>query len=149
MWDTDESYAAKYARLTQFAKDIELGVDDDLRVIAISAGGSLAARYLYENPHIEEAYLVAAKLKGWRSIGASYQKRAPALIESVKQSETLLSEPNAIAADTLVIRGIWDGVVPIKDMHFDGTETKILPVIGHATSIAFALLYYIPYLLRA
>jgi pimeloyl-ACP methyl ester carboxylesterase len=149
MWDTDELYEAKYERLTEFAKGIELGVDDDLIVIAISAGGSLAVRYLYENPHIQEAILIAGKLKGWRSIGTSYQKRAPALLESVKQSENLLGEPNAIAADVLVVRGLWDGVVPIKDMYIEGADTKILPTIGHTTSIAFALLYYLPRLLRA
>jgi pimeloyl-ACP methyl ester carboxylesterase len=149
MWDTDESYTAKYSRLMDFCEEIELGVDEELTVIGVSAGGSLAIRYLHENPDVDKAYLVAGKLRGSKSIGENYQKRSPALLESVRISEGLLATRNGIGADTTVMRALFDNIVPLNDMLIENARRIRIPIIGHTFSIGLALILYFPRLLKS
>ena len=141
--DESETYAQKYSRLIELGSRLRPG-EDDLIVIGVSAGGSLAVRYIAENETVTRAYLVCGKLKGSSKIGKPYQERAPALLESVQASESLLLDiSESSSAKITVIRPLLDGIVPLEDMLVPGSKRVRLFTIGHTISIVYVLIVYL------
>ncbi len=147
-WASSESAEEKYIRLKEFALHLQQKGRDPITLVGVSAGGSLAIRYAYENPNFYHLYLLSAKIKGSGSIGPAFQKRASALLQSVIISEKLLEKNSVIASETTSLRPIFDDVVPTKDMVVAGSKKIILPAIGHTFGIVVALLAYMPRLLK-
>jgi pimeloyl-ACP methyl ester carboxylesterase len=139
--DADENYDQKYERLVELGSRLKLGENDQLIVIGISAGGSLAVRYVLENDSVYSAYLVCAKLTGPSAIGRAYQDRSPALLQSVQHSDRLLSGAvHKNSAKITTLRPLIDGIVPLHDMLVPGSKRVRMLTIGHTVSIVYSLL---------
>jgi len=139
-WETSETFSDKYSRLRT---DYEaLGKPPVL--YGISAGGPLAVLLGAEHRHAT-IVTVAGKLKGSRSIGKSFKKSAPALLEAVQNSETLLNTNDEITSRLVTYRPIlFDGVVPRGDMTVKGAKKHLIPVPLHTPSIAASLVTVLP-----
>lgn len=142
--NNEESYDQKYKRLVDFASRVNTSEQGELIVIGVSAGGSLAVRYIAEHETVARAYLVCGKLKGSSKIGKPYQDRAPALLDSVRASESLLLNiSKSSSAKITVIRPLLDGIVPLEDMLVPGSKRVRLFTIGHTISIVYVLIVYL------
>ena len=53
-WASNETADEKYIRLKAFALKMHQKDSDQLTIIGVSAGGSLAVRYAYENPNFHQ-----------------------------------------------------------------------------------------------
>ncbi len=139
-WSEQESGSDKFARLCRYYEKMQ---DKDLEVICISAGGSLTTQLLAKYPDISKATFVSTKVKGSNTIGASFQKRAPGLLESVLASEQALKSVDNFQDKVVVYRPLLDGVVPLKDMLVGTSKRKRVLAIGHPMGIGLALIFYI------
>lgn len=139
-WETSEAYEDKFNRLLSFYDESEF----ETKLVAISAGGSLAVRLLKERPVVVSAAFVSCKVKGSSSIGPKFQKRAPALMEAVKHSESVLSQGISFDGKCTIYRPLFDNIVPINDMLVGECRRRRIPIVGHAAGIGAALLFYLP-----
>lgn len=147
-WSTEETADDKFKRLKDWFAALPIEEGDSRIVVAISAGGSLATRFVYEHD-VARIYFVSCKIKGAASIGASYRESSPALVEMVEASETLLNQPQHIANKTTIVRPLFDTVIPMRDMNINSAKRhRRLPAVGHVSGIALALLCYFPFSLR-
>lgn len=90
----------------------------------------------------ERVILIAAKLKRPELIGPHYHSTAPALVETVTASQAIIASLSAEQSRKfMTYRPLFDGVVAVKDMVIAGTRSKIIPVVGHAFGIGWALLF--------
>ena len=148
-WSTQENYEDKYKRLRTFADKVIVKNDEEFIVIGASAGGPLAVRYVFDHARVDKAFLLVGKLKGSIRIGRDYRDRAPALLECVRASEAIIEKHSEeLAPKTAILRQLFDGVVPLKDMVVDGARRKRFLLLGHTVTIVFALFFYFPSVLK-
>ena len=141
-WESEEAYRTKIHRLIKFYEST--AQNEKYIVISISAGCSLAVSLLAKFPEIESAHLVSGKIIGSESIGSKYRKRAPALYDSVVNSEQTIYNTKNVEDRVVVYRPFYDNVVDINDMLVDNSKKIRIPAIGHSMGIAIALLFYLP-----
>lgn len=140
-WATKENADDKFNRLCEFYESID---SKKVELICISAGGSLATQLLARYPEITKAIFISTKVKGSTRIGKSFQKRAPALLESVRASEIALQSADDYHNKVTIYRPLIDNIVPVKDMLVAGAKTKRVIAIGHTFGIGMALIFNIP-----
>ncbi len=138
-WSDKENYSDKAKRLKELFEE-DLGADTC--VVGYSAGGSLANALFGADAAVKRLVLISSKLKGSDTVGEKFQKRAPALLETVRQSE----ETTSIMTDRdkrklVCLVPLFDEVVYKKDMKINGVEIKTIPAGFHALAIAFALAF--------
>lgn len=147
-WDSDEILAEKLDRVVDFF-EMNKG-ESKVVVVGFSAGGALATNLLLACPEINKVILISAKIKGSNTIGPEFVKRAPQIIETVKASEKAreILQPNELHK-CISYRPIFDGVVPLRDMFFEGMRKKRIPAFSHAIAIGFALIFQIKRQIKA
>lgn len=139
-WSSSEAYDCKQKRLTDLIKSHEKSL---LSVVAYSAGGALAVSCT-DSKNINKIILISSKLKRPEGIGPSYQKAAPALKRAVEASGKITAKLSPEQKSKIIcLVPIYDGVVAKEDMVIDGTKRKLIPFLGHAGSIGFALLFQV------
>lgn len=147
-WNSDETSKEKLDRLKELA-DKNVSSENDLSVVAYSAGGALAVSGLTTNRKLSTLTLVSAKLKGWQGIGPKYQKDAPALREIVKASQQVIEDIGHIQDISMTCLVPWyDEVVRKQDMIIDGATRITIPSVFHSLSIAVALIFKVPRVLK-
>ena len=102
-----------------------------------------------QGDYFDPVFTVVGKLKGSIRIGRDYRDRAPALLECVRASEAIIEKHSEeLAPKTAILRQLFDGVVPLKDMVVDGARRKRFLLLGHTVTIVFALFFYFPSVLK-
>lgn len=145
-WETEPQQNAKqlYERLEEF---YESNARPSI-IYANSAGGALATRLAIEQTGISECHLICAKILGAAKIGPEYRNRAPALYESVSESETIANKiPEAEARKFYCYtpkNQENDGVLETIDMKIAGSHEVALPALQHAAAITYAALRHLP-----
>lgn len=140
-WHDIESYTNKWQRLDDMLRELP---HDELTIIGVSAGGSLAMRALEMYPNTKRVITVCAKLQGAQSIGTNYRLRAPALHDAVRVSEKIILSGKLPSQKIVTYRSLYDPIVPLKDSVVPGAKKKRLIVIGHALAIVMYLALYLP-----
>lgn len=141
-WESEESAQSKYRRLTALCA--QLSDKGTVKLVGVSAGGSLTTQLLNDFPEIDSAHFISAKVRGSATIGPEYQARAPSLVECVKASEVALQNVSEFEAKSTVYRPLLEWVVPLEDMLVGNAERVRLPVAGHAVGIGAAILFSLP-----
>lgn len=140
-WHDSESYTDKWQRLIDILKALP---HDELTIIGVSAGGSLAIRALDLYPNTKRVTTVCAKLQGAQSIGTNYRLHAPALHDAVRVSEEIILSGKLPSQKIVTYRSLYDPIVPLKDSVVPGAKKKRLIVIGHTLAIVMYLALYLP-----
>ncbi len=134
LWQTDEKYPEKRARLSAFIKK-----HPNIKIVyGISAGASLAMSLVPEMNEDTEFHFISGKLRRPETIGEERRMRAPALYDSVVASESVIS---LTSFDNLIVTchiGFLDGVLSQRDMRVPGIPVKRIPMINHSATIALA-----------
>lgn len=139
-WESAETYPDKMLRLQAFYKKY----NHPEVIVAPSAGGALATLLSNSNNDLKEVHVICAKLKGSHKIGEYYQKRAPALLDTVKASEKILKTITNKNIMSYVPNNEYDGVVDTEDMFEEGFTIIKLPNLRHSRAILYWLLRYLP-----
>lgn len=146
-WESSEPYENKRQRLNEFAKNSN---DENVSVVAYSAGGALAITLLNVGIKINKLVLISCKLKRPEGIGPKYQKRALALVDAVEISQQTIGKLTQDDKDKIVcMKPLFDGVVDRQDMVIEETENRIIPFVGHGASIGFAMLFQVKSIISA
>ncbi len=134
LWQTAELYSEKITRLNAFIK-----LDPNIKVVyGISAGASLAMGLVPKMSRVTEFHFVCGKLRRPETIGDERRQRAPALYDSVVNSEAVISKTSLEDHNLKCYVGFLDGVLSQKDMRVEGIQTQRIPMINHSATIALA-----------
>lgn len=137
LWASDETYENKLERLQTTHKNVK---PED--IVGPSAGASLAVVLGASHANVT-LHVICGKMRRPEKIGATYQKKAPALVDSVTACASKLSSvKNEVVCYAPI--GVYDGVVERKDMVIDSQKIVNLPPLYHSLAIGFWLFFYLP-----
>ncbi len=131
-WDDKSTdYGTKYERFLNFVDT--LPNNDELYLVGISAGGTIALRTLADRPYIKKVVAVSSPLK------QSSKFTDEGLRAAIVQSEAAYPIIDA-KIKAVTIRGWHDGVVPPRLTELSGAHNRRIFGFGHAMNIVVATL---------
>ena len=138
-WESLESKVDKEGRFHTFMRE-----QAPNKAIGVSAGATVGVLAM-EEYDLERALLICGKTRGSEKIGLPYQKRAPAFVHFVQQSErAIVSLSEAQKNRTTCFVPIFDGIIETVDMVVPGSRVKRLPTLFHTPSIIYSLIRHVP-----
>jgi len=154
---TDNPNLYYISRINALIKLVDESYIEGYKVILIgaSAGGSFVVNVCNERP--DKISLVInlsgrlTQINGPTLVGIDkYRITEPVFMESITRSERIVSSPSQTLKDKfLAFVPLWDELVPIRSMQFQGARVKRIWFIEHIINIALAFTVYRKSLLKA
>lgn len=148
-WSSKDSWNLEFNKLLSTIDSITIYGGQTI-LVGSSAGASACINAFAERKDkINGCILIAGKVNNPNNVGQSYYNKYPLLRRSLDQ--ILHSLSFLTPADKLKIVSRYafvDGLVSRSDSQIDGAKNSIIPMIGHAPSIGFVLLFEINKLVR-
>jgi pimeloyl-ACP methyl ester carboxylesterase len=137
----DEKFAGLLALIDDLAKDGKVSL------VGVSAGVSIALLAFAARPtKVAAVVTICGKVNHPEHVDEHYYLENPAFKTSLERVQKVL--PQLDRSRILVVRPIWDGLVPVADMLLPGAQQKLLPTVGHGVSIALAISVFAPSIMR-
>jgi len=131
------------------AIDDLVATGESVSLVGTSAGASAVLLAYAARPTIASVAIICGKVNHPETIATNIYLENAAFKESLALLQRTLP---AITPDArsriLSVRPLYDGTVPVLDTYILGAQQAILPTIGHAFSIMFALIFYAPWIVR-
>lgn len=139
-WSTSETWTAKLGRLSAFIQS-KASSDVSITLVGESAGAAAAIQAFAANSDIVDGVvLICGKTQYADKLGAEYRRRSPALVEAVSGSSAVIATlTNDQKSRILSLRPIYDPIVVVAETKITGVKSGLIPMVGHAASIAFAI----------
>ncbi len=142
-WGQDEPWSQKLDRLSELIRSLD-SESTSITLVGESAGASAVTQALVaNNDQVDGVVLLCGKSQYPELLGSSYTSRNPALKAAVTASASAIAQLTADQkARILNLHAAFDPIVPVKETKIPGVKNSTIPMIGHVTSIAFALLVW-------
>jgi hypothetical protein len=148
-WGVDEPWKKKLHVLLTLI-DKRAGEGYVISLIGESAGASAAMQaFVQKENSLRSLILLCGKSQHPESMSKKLIARHPALESAVKESNKViqkLSDPQK--AKILNLHPLFDPVVPVKETKISGVKHSRMPIVGHATSIVFANIFWMWRIIR-
>jgi pimeloyl-ACP methyl ester carboxylesterase len=139
-WSTAEPWQQKLHRLNTFIRQTAQP-NTAIVLVGESAGAAAVTQAFADNPSIVAGVvLLCGKSQFPELLGSSYTSRHPALKDAVTASATVTQGLTAQQrAKILNLHPLFDPIVPVRETKIPGTKNSVIPMVGHAASIAFVI----------
>lgn len=139
--DKTKSFEVKLQLLVDIITD-QLSKYSKISLIGMSAGGSAVINAAFQQPQIYKAITICSRLSTIPGFGLDlnfFGRFLPTYQTSVQQAESQLhSSENRLDQKSLVLRPIWDEIVPIESTQTPKLATQTLPTVSHLLGILWA-----------
>lgn len=142
-WGESEPWETKLERLQSL---ITQKSQEGYRVSLIgeSAGASaVLPAFFRSNQKVHAVILLCGKSHHPETVSQSLFIKFPSLKDAVYESDSVVNQlSDAQKARIVNVHPLVDHVVPIADTKIAGVKNSRMPIIGHATSIIFANIFW-------
>lgn len=148
-WSINEPWKVKLQRLLTLISE-KNNEGYIVSLIGESAGASAAMQaFVQQEDSLCALILLCGKSQHPETVSKRLFKRHPALEDAVKASDTAVKYlTDQQKAKILNLHPLFDPVVPVKETKIPGVKDNRMPIIGHATSIVFANVFWAGRIIR-
>lgn len=140
-WSDSRSFAEKFKAFLS-AIDDQANKTGAVSLIGTSAGASAVINaYAQRSNIVDRVVCISGKLRDPQTIAHKFAVY-PSFEDSLGMLITSLPLLKEVERKRILsLHPLYDGVVPIGDTRIEGAYEGLMPVIGHAPSIAYALTF--------
>lgn len=139
-WAVDEPWPTKLARLNGLIQSTA-GENVSITLVGESAGASAVTQALVSNPDlVDGVVLLCGKSQYPEFLGDGFVRKNPTLKIAVTASAAAIATLTTDQkARILNLHPVLDPIVPVAETKIPGVRESTMPMVGHITSIAFAI----------
>ncbi|MBX4201372.1 alpha/beta hydrolase [Candidatus Saccharibacteria bacterium] len=145
VWNDDEKFSSKLARLTKIIDEL-YEENGQVSLVGVSAGAGAALNAYIERPEkISGVVYICGKIIGLKNVGQAYFEKNPPFFDSLELTQNNLQKLSAQdKAKMLSLKPIFDETVPVNVTKIPGVASRTLFSLFHVPSIFLALTIYKP-----